>query len=88
MAETVLGELLTSKQVAERLHMRKQTLEAWRLQGKGPRFTKLGKLVRYREEDISAFIEEGMRQSTSESTTPSPAYASAKPGKAKGRAQA
>jgi predicted DNA-binding transcriptional regulator AlpA len=37
------------------------TIRRWRLLGKGPRFTKLGASIRYREEDVEAFIEQNVR---------------------------
>lgn len=37
------------------------TLRRWRLLGQGPRYTKLGASVRYREEDVLAFIEQNLR---------------------------
>lgn len=49
--------LLTQKEAAEILSVSPLTLEAWRWQGKGPKYIKIGKLARYRESDIYAFIE-------------------------------
>ena len=34
-----------------------QTLRAWRTQGRGPRFRKLGRCVRYRMCDLIVFVE-------------------------------
>ncbi|MDN4982239.1 hypothetical protein QY049_03235 [Bradyrhizobium sp. WYCCWR 13022] len=42
------------------------TLSNWRIQGKGPRFVRIGGKICYRDEDIEAFIASGVRQSTSE----------------------
>ena len=50
------GRLLTEQEAAELLNLSRRTLEAWRRRGKGPRFTKLGKLVRYRLQDVEQFI--------------------------------
>ncbi len=44
-----------------------KTLRRWRWAGKGPRFVKIGAAVRYDPADLSAFIEAGRRNSTSES---------------------
>jgi predicted DNA-binding transcriptional regulator AlpA len=34
-----------------------ETLRSWRRQGRGPRFRKLGRCVRYLASDLAAFIE-------------------------------
>ena len=57
---------------AEYIGHKPSTLEKWRVQGKGPRFVKIGsRSVGYTEEDLDAFIEAGRRASTSD-TGPSP----------------
>lgn len=33
------------------------TLDSWRWQRRGPRFIKVGRLVRYRESDLDAYLE-------------------------------
>ena len=33
------------------------TLQAWRLNGKGPSFVKFGSAVRYRRDDVDTYIE-------------------------------
>lgn len=49
--------LLTPEQTAKRLRVRPNTLQDWRVTGRyGLKFVKTGRLVRYREEDIRAFI--------------------------------
>lgn len=57
---------LDSNQAAEYLGLKRTTLEAWRCRGDGPRFVKLGRLVKYRRADLNAFIETRLRSSTSE----------------------
>ena len=42
------------------------TLEIWRIQGRGPRFIKFGRAVRYRKADLDKWIEERERQNTSQ----------------------
>ena len=49
-------KLLTQKEVKEITRLADSTLEQWRLKGKGPKFIKLGRLVRYRLSDIEAYI--------------------------------
>jgi hypothetical protein len=44
----------------------KQTLAIHRLRGTGPRFVKVGRLVRYRRSDLDAWIAARVRGSTSE----------------------
>ena len=50
--------LLNEKQVAELLCCTKSALRRWRREGRGPRFVKIGRLVRYRQEDVEDFINE------------------------------
>ena len=42
-----------------------RTLQRWRLEGGGPVFVKLGRLVRYRQSDLEHFLDERARTSTS-----------------------
>ncbi len=51
-------KLLTTKELSELLGIAKYTLIKYRLQGKGPHFIKLGRVVRYRLQDIKDWIEE------------------------------
>jgi predicted site-specific integrase-resolvase len=43
--------------VADRLLVPEQTLAQWRYLGKGPAFIKVGRHVRYRDEDVEAWLE-------------------------------
>jgi len=57
--------LLTPLEAAERLGVKAQVLERWRGIGGGPVFVKLSsKSVRYRQEDLDAFVEMNRRHST------------------------
>ncbi len=56
--------LLTTRQAAELLCLKESTLEQWRWQGRGPQFVKLGRCCRYRQADLEAFVEGGVRRST------------------------
>jgi len=49
--------LLTERQVAERLALSVATLRRWRLLGRPPRWIKLGSAVRYKSEDIAAWLD-------------------------------
>ena len=48
--------LLDTTEAAKALNVGVRTLEAWRWRGQGPSFVRVGRAVRYRPEDISAFI--------------------------------
>jgi predicted site-specific integrase-resolvase len=59
---------LTTEEAAARLRLKPQTLERWRMQGKGPKFIKQGGSKRapvlYREEDIEQYELGNIRTST------------------------
>jgi len=51
--------LLTRKQAAEILGCKPCTLAAWASTGRaGPRITKVGRLVRYRQSEIDRYLEQ------------------------------
>lgn len=58
--------LLTETEAALHLGCSIRTLQSWRLRGGGPGYSKVGRLVRYRPADLSAFVEAGARRHTSE----------------------
>jgi predicted DNA-binding transcriptional regulator AlpA len=60
-----MEQLLNQKQVAKLLGVSTRTLERHRVAGTGPRYTLLGKLVRYRQCDLADYVERHLRQSTS-----------------------
>ena len=47
---------LTERQVAEQLGLSVATLRAWRHRGRGPRFLRLGRSVRYLPSDVDEFV--------------------------------
>lgn len=59
-------KLLTTAQASEILGLKLNTMEIWRVQGIGPIYRKIGRLVRYAESDLIAYINAGTRRSTSE----------------------
>lgn len=61
-----MSSLMTTEEAAARLGLAAKTLEAWRFQGKGPRFCKLGRAVRYRKLDVERFLERSVRCSTAD----------------------
>jgi excisionase family DNA binding protein len=66
MEKSIQSNLLTRKEAAQFLSLRKSTLDSWACKGNGPRFIKLGKAVRYRMSDLEAFIESNVRANTGE----------------------
>lgn len=62
-----MSHLKSVRDTAAALGVSIGTLANWRVAGKGPRFVRVGgRKIAYREEDIAAFIEAGLRSSTSE----------------------
>ncbi len=57
--------LLTEKEAAKILGFSIRTLQKWRVAGHGPEYVKAGTAVRYRVEDIDAWIKSLRRSSTS-----------------------
>ena len=61
-----IEKLMTDEQTSEALGVARQTLAIWRLRGLGPKFVKVGRSVRYRDQDLLAYIESRVRRSTSD----------------------
>jgi excisionase family DNA binding protein len=59
--------LRSTPEAAKRLNLADSTLEKMRVSGRGPKFIRLGRVVRYDDEDLDAFIQAGRRASTSDS---------------------
>jgi predicted DNA-binding transcriptional regulator AlpA len=67
IAQKVSGDvLLREGETSSILGLSKRTLQDWRVRGCGPKFVKVGRSVRYRLEDVQAFVNENVHQSTSE----------------------
>ena len=60
------SQLLTRVQAAQYLNLKKSTLDAWATRGGGPAFVKFGRYVRYRKQDLDAFVEGRLVSSTSQ----------------------
>ena len=58
--------LLNEKETEKLYGIPVRTLQKWRLTGEGPTFVKIGRSVRYRECDVERFIDERLRNSTSD----------------------
>lgn len=48
--------LLTTQQTAEYCSISPRTLESWRASGQGPRYRKIGRLVRYEQFDVEHWL--------------------------------
>lgn len=57
-ASALLIALLTTEDVAELCNVPIATVRKWRYEGTGPTACKLGRHVRYRREDVEAWISE------------------------------
>ena len=60
---------LTEREVAELLGLSVATLRAWRHRGKGPRFLRLGRSVRYLPSDVDDFVRASAVDTRSESSS-------------------
>ena len=60
---------LTEREVAERLGLSVATLRAWRHRGKGPRFLRLGRSVRYLPSDVDDFVRASAVDTRSDSSS-------------------
>lgn len=58
--------ILTTQEAAKYVRLSKPTLERFRISGDGPRFAKLGGAVRYRADDLDAWLASRLIQSTSQ----------------------
>jgi predicted DNA-binding transcriptional regulator AlpA len=58
--------LADGNMLASFLYCSPQTVEKMRLTGTGPKYAKLGRLVRYRKSDVLAWLDEQSRSSTSQ----------------------
>jgi excisionase family DNA binding protein len=51
-----MSALLSEEEVAKQLHVSVASLRRWRLERRGPRFIKVGSLVRYKPEELEAWL--------------------------------
>ena len=63
-ASKASNEPLTETDAAARLGLKVATLRAWRHQGRGPAFVRLGRAIRYLTTDIDAFLDANRHSST------------------------
>jgi predicted DNA-binding transcriptional regulator AlpA len=50
-------QLLDERDIARMTHMSLATVRRWRLLRRGPRWVKLGAAVRYKPEDVTAWLD-------------------------------
>lgn len=55
--DTKVKDIVTDDEAAEIVLCRPQTLAVWRMLGKGPRYIRVGRLIRYRRADLLAWLE-------------------------------
>jgi predicted DNA-binding transcriptional regulator AlpA len=55
------ADLVDEARLAARLGVSRSTLQNWRYSGRGPRWIKLGRLIRYRIADVDSFLEANTR---------------------------
>jgi excisionase family DNA binding protein len=75
-----MDDLLTTDQLAALCGLSPRTLEKLRVTGGGPIFIRLGRAIRYRREDIEAWIRGHSRRNTSEDSPPKPPEPGDEPG--------
>lgn len=51
------NKLLTETDAAQMLGLSVRSLQGWRLNGRGPKYLKLSKAVRYSQADLTAWLE-------------------------------
>ncbi|WP_428826760.1 helix-turn-helix transcriptional regulator [Azonexus sp. IMCC34842] len=61
----VVRQLLNNDEAADELGISRRTLPVWRVQGKGPQFVKIGKLVRYERSALEAWKQANTHSNTS-----------------------
>ena len=66
-----MRKLLSTTETANLLGLARNTLEHARVKGSGPPFIRLGRRVRYRSEDVEAWVSERRVGSTSQVLTQS-----------------
>lgn len=69
-----LERLLSTRELADLVGIKPQTIRRWRLEGRGPKFIRLsGSKVAYDPADIAAFLEARKARSGADAKTRRPA---------------
>jgi excisionase family DNA binding protein len=58
--------LRKTSEAAKRLNFSASTLEKMRITGRGPRFIRMGRIVRYDDDDLDAYVKAGCSTRTYE----------------------
>ena len=58
--------LVDEDNLADLLNVQVKSVQAWRSRGGGPKFIRVGRLVRYSQDDIEAWVASRRMASTSE----------------------
>lgn len=58
--------VLDERSTAGKILVSVRTLQRMRVEGTGPKFLKIGRLIRYFEHDVDAWLDSRRRQSTSQ----------------------
>jgi predicted DNA-binding transcriptional regulator AlpA len=61
---------LDEAQLCARFRISRKTAQKWRQTNRGPRFVKVGRLVRYRESDVQAWVDQQTRTNTTQTSRP------------------
>lgn len=61
-----MERMFAQAEVAELLGVTERCIEGWRVRGGGPRYVRVGRLIRYRHSDVSAWLDARTRASTSD----------------------
>jgi hypothetical protein len=61
-----MTQLLNEREAAALLRLSIKCLQNWRVRGGGPSFIRLGRAIRYEVPALEAFVQEGVRRSTSD----------------------
>ena len=64
----LLDSLITPDTLADRLGVQRRTIDEWRITGRGPKYIRIGKAVRYRPAAVDEWLLEQERRSTAEET--------------------
>lgn len=59
-------QLIDQRAMSRMIGITTKTAETWRTRGFGPKFVKIGSLVKYRKSDISAWVDRRTVNSTSQ----------------------
>lgn len=57
-----MEKLLTTKEAADMLGLKANTLERWRTFGTGPAYERVGNAIRYRPSDIESWLKSRKRK--------------------------